>query len=69
MRKNASITREQNEALYQELLASPVARDELLMANPYHKGYDSAVQAARMKTSRSIDLSGAVGRADKERKS
>ena len=39
------------------------------MASPYHKGFDPAVQAARVKTARSIDLSGAVGRADKERKS
>ena len=39
------------------------------MANPYHKGFDPAVQAARVKTARAIDLFGAVDRAATERKS
>ena len=66
MRKKSCITREQIDAINWEFHASPVARDELLVANPYHKGFDHAVQAVRFKTPRSTDLSAGVGRAEKD---
>ena len=69
MCKNSSISRFQTYAINGELYASPDTRDELLTTNPYHKGFDPAVQAARVKTARAIDLSGAVDRAATERKS
>ena len=69
MSKNSLIRRNQNAALYAELLASPDVRHNLTISNPFKKGYDPEVQAARINTSRYIDLSGAVGRADAARES
>ena len=60
---NSGISRFEAGAINWELYASPDTRDELLMANPYHKGSDATVQSARMKTPRSIDLSVAAKRA------